>query len=59
MMIWMIISVFSRQLDIFFLTSTLATPNTVVYAGEEDFGTAPIAIFALVIAIQGEKCSQH
>ena len=55
----MIISVLSRQLDIFFLTPTLATPNTVVYAGEEDFGTAPIAIFALVIAIQGEKCSQH
>ena len=50
----MIISVLSRQLDIFFLTPTLATPNTVVYAGEEDFGTAPIAIFALVITIQGK-----
>ena len=47
----MIISVLSRQLDIFFLTPTLATPNTVVYAGEEDFRTAPTVVFALIVAI--------
>ena len=59
MTIWMIISVFSRQLGIFSLASTLATSDTVVYTGEEDFGAAPIAILALVVAVQGKKSGQH
>ena len=57
--ICVIISVFSRQLDILFLAVILTRLNTAAYAREEDIIPTPVVVFAFIEAIQGKNCDQY